>query len=200
MKSSYFNSLFKQDSSDFVQKSGENSPNTTITTNEPQAISENVVINIQDKQPLTDDYHKTTNTTAKKHRDVFAQPRVKGVTTQDCYRDIFTNRLQKAARGLPITLPELIYWFECDKAQINDLSLSDKALRVGVASYVKYGLGRELRATSKQAGTNDGMNRCLQCYYWLGDWCSNQDISTGSRNSIDANRWRRCKGFSPKNE
>ena len=199
MKSSYFNSLFQQDSADSVQELAENKPITTTTTSEPHANSENVVINSKYKQQLTSDYHKTTTTTRKKHRDVFASSRVEEVATQECFRDIFTNRLQKAARGLPVELYELIYWFECDQVLISDYSITDKALRIGVASYVKYGLGRELRASSKQDHADTEMIRCLDCYYWLEDWCSNQDISTGSRNTIDPQRLRRCKGFSAKN-
>jgi len=198
VKRFYFGSIFKQDSADSVQELAENSPITTTTTSQPQAFSENVVIKIQNKQSLTSDYHKTTKTTRKKHSNVFAQARVGGVATKEFSRDIFANRLQKAARGLPVELSELTYWFEGNKAQVNDLSLSDKALRVGVASYVKFGLGRELKATG--ISVVDGMVKCTQCYYWLGDWCSNQDISSGSRNAIDQSRLRRCKGFSSKNE
>ena len=195
MKSSYFSSLFSQNSADSVQELAENRPITTTTTIEPQANFSNIKNKTQYKQSLTAITTNTTITTPKNDKIDFASSRGEGDTTQDCFRDIFASRLQKASIGLPVALSELVYWFAGDKLQIEDYSITDNALRIAVASYVKFGLGRELRSTSKIDIDTGGMIRCLDCYYWLDDWCSNQDISTGARNTIDPQRLRRCKGF-----
>lgn len=54
MKSSYFSSLFSQNSADSVQELAENSPITTTTTIEPQANFSNIKNKTQYKQSLTD--------------------------------------------------------------------------------------------------------------------------------------------------